>query len=80
MYEFIFSYPAYYASHLLVNVFLLSLYSIQMYIEHKPCTSSSGENITSDFKFAFGFGLFSLIAEVVNTQILAIYFRSLKQA
>ena len=65
----------YYITNLLVNVFLLALYIVQLYAEHLQCVSESGRNVTSTFDFAFRFGFIVLACDTANSSILRIFFR-----
>ena len=69
------NYLCYFLFTLLVNVTLLALYAVQVIVDHQPCLNSESHNITQDFKMAFGIGLFVLIADVINSNLLEIYLR-----
>ena len=69
------TYLFYYMTNLIANVTLISLYFIQVYLEHQPCLyGRSGANITSYFDLAFWIGGSILIVEFLNTNCMCIYF------
>jgi len=43
--------------------------------EHTPCLSKSGRNITDGFELAFIIGLFVLLGDFINSNVLEILFR-----
>ena len=67
-------YLAYYMTNLLVNVFLICLYTVQVFGDHANCITR-GSNTTDQFKFAFSSGCIVLIAESLNSNVICIYFR-----
>ena len=69
------TYSVYYICSLLVNVLLTALYVVQVFTSHAACLSQTGNNITYHFEVAFYVGLVPLIAEILNSNIYAIYHR-----
>lgn len=68
-------YIGYYLATLLVNVILIALYVVQVISEHQPCLTQDGYNITQKFEMSFKAGLFVLLADVANTNVVEIYYR-----
>ena len=69
------NYITYYFAALLVNVILLALYVVQVISEHFPCLTKESYNITDEFELAFYGGLTVVIADVINTNLVEIYYR-----
>ena len=65
----------YFFASLLANVLILSIYTVQLAIEHNHCATSNGNNITDFFEIAFKLGFTILIMDTVNTHCLYIYYR-----
>ena len=60
---------------LMTNVFLLSFYAIQMFaVDHIPCIWT-GFDVTERFEISLFLGFVVLIADIVNSTILALYFQ-----
>ena len=75
----IINYSVYYICNLLANAFMIGMYTVMAFTEHQGCYTRSGFNITTRFELAFKVGLFVLILEVINSNILGIYFRAKAQ-
>ena len=61
---------------LLINVFLLSFYVVQVFlIDHIPCISRTGYDVTEHFEISLFVGFVVLIADIVNSTILTLYFQ-----
>lgn len=68
-------YMLYYATKLISNIVLLSLYSYQVFASHESCLSSEQSDITDMFKLAFLLGLIILSIDFINSTLFSIYFR-----
>ena len=55
---------------------ILALYIYQVYIDHNLCLSKSGVDIGDSFDFAFTTGLVVIAADMVNSDVLSVYFRA----
>ena len=73
------SYVAYYTANLFFNVLLLAFYAVMVISSHEPCLTRSGTNITDGFEMAFLLGLFVLVGDFINSNIISILFRFKKQ-
>ena len=51
----------------MINTILLSLYALQVFNEHKPCTTKSGKNITVGFVYLFKVGFVLQIIDICNS-------------
>ena len=57
------------------NAFLLSFYVVQVFaVDHVPCIWKTGYDVTERFELSLFLGFVVLIADVVNSTILASYF------
>ena len=60
---------------LVINAFLISFYVVQVIaVEHYPCKAKNGHDITKRFEISFILGLIVLVADLVNSTVLATYF------
>ena len=55
---------------------ILALYIYQVYIDHNLCLSKSGVDIGDSFDFAFTTGLVVIAADLVNSDVLSVYFKA----
>ena len=54
---------------------LLALYAVQVFSDHKSCTTRSGFEVTKSFEFAFQIGLIVLAVDGLNTNVVNIFLR-----
>ena len=64
-----------YMLSLLCNALLISLYVVQVFTEHVDCFTPIGINILYDIKLSYQVGLFVLIVDTVNSNIISVYLR-----
>ena len=64
-----------YMLSLLCNTLLISLYVVQVFTEHVDCFTPIGINILYDIKLSYQVGLFVLIVDTVNSNIISVYLR-----
>ena len=70
------TYLSYYITNLLTNALFLSLYFVQIYVDHPKCIyNKSGVNYTTEFDIAFIIGGAVHAAEFINTDCVCIFFR-----
>ena len=73
------TYTAYYIGNLLTNVFITSLYIVQVFSNHEACRTRSGFNVTMRYDIAFRLGFIIIAAEISNTNLFGIYIRFIKK-
>ena len=66
-------YLIYFTSHLLSSIGLLTIYLIQVFSEHQPCTTVYGRNITENIEFVFQLGFTILVLDFINTNLINFY-------
>ena len=73
------TYTVYYIGNLLTNVFITSLYIVQVFSNHEACRTRSGFNVTMRYDIAFRLGFIIIAAEISNTNLFGIYIRFIKK-
>ena len=68
-------YYIYYIAYLFLNVFLISLYAVQVVAKHENCVNRSGQDTTEFFRLLFNIGFCLHVVEFVNAQVFCVYFR-----
>ena len=69
------SYLAYFASNLLLNIALLSAYVVLLAKDHPPCLTKRGSNITDKFVLVLALGAALVVIRLLMTNVCAVIIR-----
>ena len=72
-------YFTYYCANLLCNATLLAFYTILVTVSHRPCLNANGENFADSLQMAIMIGIFVLLGDFANSNIIGFFFRFKKQ-
>ena len=71
--QWMIDYLIYFTTHLLTSIGLLTIYLIQVFSNHQPCTTVYGRNITQQMEFVFQLGFTILVVDCINTNLINFY-------
>ena len=75
-YESLIQFIVYFGMLTVVNTVVLSLYALQVFNDHKPCTTRSGKNITIGFEYLFKVGFVLQIIDSCSS-LLGLFVRAI---